>query len=155
MSAYRAHFTMCIYRVCSTVSVYRVFLSHVRIPCFLNHVRIPCIHMIWPRFSSQALLAFFQGGSETCSIQEKTMRRRQVLLSEMNKRYEYENALWSYVRSRLEVGVVGKHGGNSTMVVRQLRGLFRNFERFFRKIERFFRKFSSGSFAIQNGCPLL
>lgn len=50
-----------------------------------------------------ALLAFFQGGAEICGGLEKTMRRRQALLDSMNKRYEQENALWAYVRSRLEV----------------------------------------------------
>lgn len=31
------------------------------------------------------------------------MRRRQAMLDGMNKRYDGDNALWAYVRSRLEV----------------------------------------------------
>lgn len=57
--------------------------------------------MVWGFVA--ALLAFFQGGAEICGGLEKTMRRRQALLDSMNKRYEQENALWAYVRSRLEV----------------------------------------------------
>ncbi|CAM9741659.1 unnamed protein product [Ectocarpus sp. 13 AM-2016] len=50
-----------------------------------------------------ALLAFFQGGGSICGEMEKSMRRRQVVLDGMNKRHDRDNALWAYVRSRLEV----------------------------------------------------
>lgn len=54
----------------------------------------------------EAVLAFFQGGTEILGIQEKGMRRRQALLSNINKRFVGDSALWSYVRSRLEVNAV-------------------------------------------------
>lgn len=50
-----------------------------------------------------ALLAFFHGGVEICTSLEKTMRRRQTLLNSMNRRFDQDNSLWAYVRSRLEV----------------------------------------------------
>ena len=64
-------------------------------PVFLLRVCV-CAYLI-------ALRAFFHGGAEICGSLEKTMRRRQVLLDTMNERYEQDNALWAYVRSRLEV----------------------------------------------------
>ena len=56
------------------------------------------------RFTA-ALLAFFQGGLEILRKKEKDMRKRQMLLDGMNRRYDSDRALWAYVRSRLEVSV--------------------------------------------------
>ncbi|CAM9270672.1 unnamed protein product [Ectocarpus sp. 12 AP-2014] len=55
-----------------------------------------------------ALLAFFQGGGSICGEMEKSMRRRQVVLDGMNKRHDRDNALWAYVRSRLEAELQGE-----------------------------------------------
>ncbi|CAM9150257.1 unnamed protein product [Ascophyllum nodosum] len=54
-----------------------------------------------------ALLAFFQGGLEILRKKEKDMRKRQMLLDGMNRRYDSDRALWAYVRSRLEAELQG------------------------------------------------